>query len=292
MKLENLHYFVSVVDEMNISQAAKKLFVSQQSLSNHINRLESELAIELFKRKPRLALTQAGIFFDQFARQALLLHTELQYKLRQLNADHDMLTVCIGPVRSNYYLPRVLPVFYEQYPYTEVKIVTGNDDDLNAIIMQHDADFYIGSASTMDASLIKIPLFQERFHLVGGHADGQEGAFSWPGPGYRRPEGPGVRGRRGGQDRVDDPIVFGGDGAGVVAVPEDPVSGRGVAAKGDIRQPARQAGDVVLGEHEAACVPHDALRRGTQAAQRQDWPVGAHVVGELAGEEDRATGLR
>ena len=40
---------------MNFTKAARKLFITQQSLSGHIRRLEEEYGVTLFERKPVLA---------------------------------------------------------------------------------------------------------------------------------------------------------------------------------------------------------------------------------------------
>ena len=54
MNFLNLQYFVMAADEGNITRAAEKLNISQQSLSNHIANLEKTFQVELFVRKPSL----------------------------------------------------------------------------------------------------------------------------------------------------------------------------------------------------------------------------------------------
>mgnify|MGYP002383345076 CR=1 FL=1 len=40
MDLESLHYFAELTKDLNMTQTAKRLYRSQQTLSNHIARLE------------------------------------------------------------------------------------------------------------------------------------------------------------------------------------------------------------------------------------------------------------
>ena len=47
------------LEEKNFTNAAKKLFISQPSLSKSIKLLEEELGVELFERNP-IKLTHAG----------------------------------------------------------------------------------------------------------------------------------------------------------------------------------------------------------------------------------------
>ena len=44
----NLEYFLVASEELNFTKAAKSLFISQQSLSSHISKLESDLNVKLF----------------------------------------------------------------------------------------------------------------------------------------------------------------------------------------------------------------------------------------------------
>lgn len=61
MDIKQLLYFVTVVNEGNITAAARKLHIAQPALSNHIKNLEDDLDIKLFHRGPRkITLTDAG----------------------------------------------------------------------------------------------------------------------------------------------------------------------------------------------------------------------------------------
>ena len=63
MNFLNLKYFIVTAEEMNFTKAAKRLFISQQSLSNHIAKLEDYFGVQLFDRNTPLTLTDAGKAF-------------------------------------------------------------------------------------------------------------------------------------------------------------------------------------------------------------------------------------
>lgn len=70
MTLTQLKYAVTVAGEQSMNLAAKKLFVSQPSLSNAIRELESEIGIEIFRRTNRgIVVTPEGEEFIGYARQ-------------------------------------------------------------------------------------------------------------------------------------------------------------------------------------------------------------------------------
>ena len=56
----NLEYFLVAAEELSFTKAARRLFISQQSLSSHIANMEKELDIALFHRTSPLTLTYAG----------------------------------------------------------------------------------------------------------------------------------------------------------------------------------------------------------------------------------------
>ena len=60
MGLRGLRYYLVAAEEMNFRRAAEKLYITQQTLSVHIQKLEKQYGVQLFERKPKLMLTPAG----------------------------------------------------------------------------------------------------------------------------------------------------------------------------------------------------------------------------------------
>src|SRR3954470_17651514 len=72
MELRQLNYFVAIAEEQSFTRAAERLWVAQPGLSTQIRRLESELGVRLFERRPRgVDLTDAGELFLERARTAV-----------------------------------------------------------------------------------------------------------------------------------------------------------------------------------------------------------------------------
>lgn len=72
MTLQQLKYILMVAEEGSITEAAKKLFLSQPSLSNAIKEVEKEAGISIFSRsRTGATLTKEGMEFLGYARQVI-----------------------------------------------------------------------------------------------------------------------------------------------------------------------------------------------------------------------------
>lgn len=70
--IQQLKYIVSVVENDTITEAAKKLYISQPSLSNAIKDIEEEVGITIFIRsRAGIVVTPEGMEFVGYARQVL-----------------------------------------------------------------------------------------------------------------------------------------------------------------------------------------------------------------------------
>ena len=85
MNLKQMEYFVAIVNEGNISAAAKSLHISQPPLSAQMKLLEDELGVVLFERGSRsIFLTEAGKVFYEKALHILHLTTAVSDELQQM----------------------------------------------------------------------------------------------------------------------------------------------------------------------------------------------------------------
>lgn len=109
MTLDQLSMFVAVVDQQSFSEAAKKLNISQPSISVAVKNLEYELKIELFDRKQyRPRLTAAGHEIYVKAKHILSLEKELKLSANLLSrGEESHLKIILDIVAP---LPQILDV--------------------------------------------------------------------------------------------------------------------------------------------------------------------------------------
>jgi LysR family hydrogen peroxide-inducible transcriptional activator len=88
MEFQNIHYFLTLFEEMNFGRAAKRCGIAQPSLSNAIRRLELEVGGALFVRRPRVKSTPLAFAlkprFEQIVRSVQLAQDEANRFLKRV----------------------------------------------------------------------------------------------------------------------------------------------------------------------------------------------------------------
>lgn len=131
MNTRQLEYIIAVSDTLSFSEAAKKLFVSQPSLSQYVKKVEEEIGNEIFVRTTPLKLTYQGEIFVRYAKKVL--EEELQFKAAMKDiSDNEagVITIGAGPLNSEIVLPEIIASFTELYPNIEVNVLEYAESDL------------------------------------------------------------------------------------------------------------------------------------------------------------------
>ena len=153
MELESLYYFVETARDLHITRTAGRLHISQQTLSNHIARLEEYYGAKLFYRYPTLQLTGAGKDVLNFAQRVHQEEINLRAVLTDtLQSDTGEITISASSPRFNYYLPNVLEKFSAEYPNVTIDLIDRTSDDSEILVQKNQVDF----AVTVDTEARKL----------------------------------------------------------------------------------------------------------------------------------------
>ena len=167
MNFQNLEYFLAVADEGSVTRAAERLHITQQALSSHIARLESELGCTLLKRRPALELTYAGKCFARAAGQILEVKRNAEDELRDVSGDvRGELRLGISHTRGQTVLPLLLPEFQKRYPLAELSVIEGSTAELEDDLRKGLIDILMGFSPVMQEELVTYELFKEQFDLI------------------------------------------------------------------------------------------------------------------------------
>mgnify|MGYP003323361658 CR=1 FL=1 len=144
MELRQLRYFVTTADTLSFSAAARKLFISQSTLSQQIRQLEGELGTELLARDShKVALTEAGDRLLPLARKTIedadICRTQILDLKETVSGD-----LIVGVTHSfSTVVSDVLKQFLVQYRNVTVNIIYANTHNLMEMLRSRKIDFAI-----------------------------------------------------------------------------------------------------------------------------------------------------
>jgi DNA-binding transcriptional LysR family regulator len=136
MDLRQLHYFAAVVENGTISEAARKLHLSQPPLSTQIKLLETECGVTLFERGARhITLTEAGRVLYRHAIQILSMAKTTEEEMQNLRYGKQG-SVHIGLISScaSPEFFKVIRTFHQNYPGVIFKVTERNTFDLLTLL--------------------------------------------------------------------------------------------------------------------------------------------------------------
>lgn len=167
METNSLHYFQEAAKDLNFTQTAKRLFISQQNLSNHIARLEEYYGVRLFERKPRLALTYSGEVLLAYAATFKLEEDNLKNVLSDIKEkERGTLRIGCSPSRTSLAMPRLAELFAQKYPNVELHFYYHHTAQLTEMLLSGELDFSISVDKLRHPSLINTPLFHDTIYLM------------------------------------------------------------------------------------------------------------------------------
>lgn len=141
MRLDSLYYFTEVAKDLHITRTAERLFMSQQTLSNHIARLEQYYGTKLLERKPKLSLTYAGELVLEFAKRATRQNSNLKSRIAEIQQEQQgPVRFAAASLRVDMCLPGIMGQFGEEYPHVEVRVINAATDSAVRLVLEDEAD--------------------------------------------------------------------------------------------------------------------------------------------------------
>jgi DNA-binding transcriptional LysR family regulator len=132
MTLEQLRIFLAVVEHLHFTRAAEELYITQPAVSAAIQSLEKEYNLKLFHRVGRrIEITDAGKLLRAEA-QKILDQVELTKRgLQELTSlQRGELRIGSSLTIGNYWLPKRISEFKQQYPGITVNCILANAEEI------------------------------------------------------------------------------------------------------------------------------------------------------------------
>lgn len=168
MDIRQLETFVQVAKCKSFSKAADHLFITQPTVTNHIQNLEQELNTLLISRLGRrIKLTEEGNTLFRYALDILNLLDNAKYDLQ---AFHDgvkgHMTIYVSSVPRKCILPEILHRFSQQYPNITYSIGEKDSHSVIESILSGETDFGILGANYSNQNIEYIKLMEDELVLI------------------------------------------------------------------------------------------------------------------------------
>lgn len=168
MELRQLKMFIQAAKTLSFSEAARRAYVTQSTLSQNIKQLEEELDVPLFARNNHgVYLTDAGEELLSFANAAVTAVNECKERMADFKKSKTG-TLNIGI--TNTFIPlvsQVLSEFSKLYPGVYVKLVQKTAGELKVLLENREIDIALSYGYTDAPEKIdSVPLYNDHLAVI------------------------------------------------------------------------------------------------------------------------------
>ncbi len=170
MNLKQALYIRTIAQEESITAAAKKLYVSQPSLSQMVRQVESEYGVTLFDRTVSpLRLTYAGEKYLKAASVMLTANERLENELREIRQENSgLLRLGISVQRAMQILPVALPWFTMQFPKVSIDLREEGSARLEKLLEDGEIDLALAAIESVSPRLSYTLIEKEIIGVLAG----------------------------------------------------------------------------------------------------------------------------
>lgn len=145
MTFRQLEAFLAVVRERSFSRGARRIHLSQPTLSGHIHELERELRTRLFVRRGReVTLTEAGRVFAPQAARVGAAAADARQAVEDLDGlSRGSLLVGASTTPGIYVLPRAVADFQRRHPGIELTLHIANSGAIETRVRAGELDLAV-----------------------------------------------------------------------------------------------------------------------------------------------------
>ncbi|PAB59213.1 selenium metabolism-associated LysR family transcriptional regulator [Anaeromicrobium sediminis] len=168
MDFKHVETFVTIARLKSFSKAADFLFLTQPTISNHIQNLENALGTTLINRYSKnITLTQAGETFLAYAIEILNKKEEAMSSLKSLgdNISGTLELVC-SSIPEQYILPSLISSFSRNYPQVIFRVMHYDSQRVVTDILSGLIDFGFVGNKVSNPSLEYIQIAEDDLVII------------------------------------------------------------------------------------------------------------------------------
>jgi DNA-binding transcriptional LysR family regulator len=155
LDIKQLNVFIQVAVTQSCSEAAKRLNLSQPTVSKHVQNLEAELNVQLFERQgAQLHITTAGMTLLPWARKLVRQSTNVEEMMQSMqDTVVGQLRIACTTTPGKYVLPHLAARFHKQYPGVQISIQACDFDAMCSRLLSEDVDLGVVSSEVRENDL-------------------------------------------------------------------------------------------------------------------------------------------
>lgn len=164
MDIFSMKCYLSVAKYLNLSMAAKEMFISQPAMSSKMNLLEEDLGVKLLIRsRQKVELTEAGKYIQQEFAQMLNHYEGVKLQAHKISAGKNHLSIGYHGPAEWANINNIIKDFCDINPHVEVDVVVGGWGPLTLDVINGKLDVLFDEKSETDdvPSLECIFLFRD-----------------------------------------------------------------------------------------------------------------------------------
>lgn len=165
MDFRQLEAFCAIVEWGTFSEAARHLYITQPTISNHITSLEKTLNTRLLDRTTKsIALTEDGKQFYEYARSLIRLRQKTLQTFDKTR--RNIIELGASSIPSAYILPEILSAYREKIPEIVFDITQSDSLGILKELRAGNLDIGITGSHLSDEHFCCTPIYHDEMVLV------------------------------------------------------------------------------------------------------------------------------
>lgn len=169
MTFHQLEIFDAVAERLSITEASRKIKISQPSVSKQLRFLERECGLKLYVKSGRgIKITEEGRLLQTAAKPILKQMEELRGSFLNRVAVARATTLRVGstPSPGAFFLPGVLKSFVKLHPKIHPTLRTGYPDAIKAMVLNGEVDIAVTTIPPAHPQIVEEPIAAEEILAV------------------------------------------------------------------------------------------------------------------------------
>lgn len=171
MEFSWINTFLVAANTGNFRRTAEFLYISQPSVTVHIQNLEKELGVQLFEREGRkMKLTEEGRRYIPHAEKLMEIYQKGVEDLQSFSQGYtSKLSLAISPLIADTILPFVLKKYMTIHPHVEISVKVLESLDIEKAVQNDEIDIGLSCLQSTNPELYCEVLYKDEVKLIAQH---------------------------------------------------------------------------------------------------------------------------